>query len=232
MIEKDLSELWKHFFKYPRKNYNPYILKMVDYPEYLIFDKEEINKKKGDWKTHFKNENPIYLEIGSGSGGFTNDMSERHKDRNYIALELRFKRLVMSADKAEKRNAKNIMFMRRRAEEVLDFIGDNELEGVYINFPDPWDDKVKNRVIQPRLFKTFDKLLKKDGKVFIKTDHDGYYNDALEFMKDLEGYTIVFHTADLHNSEKAVDNIKTEFEQLFLCKFNKNINYIEIQKTK
>ena len=30
----------------------------------------------------------------------------------------------------------------------------------------------------------------------------------------------------LFDSEKVVDNIKTEFEQLFLCKHNKNINYI------
>ncbi|MGL4687362.1 MAG: tRNA (guanosine(46)-N7)-methyltransferase TrmB, partial [Fusobacteriaceae bacterium] len=33
-------------------------------------------------------------------------------------------------------------------------------------------------------------------------------------------------------TEKAVDNIKTEFEELFLCKHNKNINYIEILKIK
>ena len=31
-------------------------------------------------------------------------------------------------------------------------------------------------------------------------------------------------------SEKAENNIKTEFEQLFLHKHNKNINYTEIKK--
>ena len=43
-------------------------------------------------------------------------------------------------------------------------------------------------------------------------------------------YKIVYNTPDLHNSEKVHDNIETEFEQLFLNKHNKNINYIEIEK--
>lgn len=231
-MEERLKDLWRHFFKSPRKNYNPYIIKMLDYPEYLAFKKEEIDAKKGRWAEHFGNNNPIYLEIGSGSGNFTNGLSERHTDRNYMALELRFKRLVMSADKAQRRDAKNIFFIRRRAEEILEFIGDNELDGIYINFADPWEEKLKNRVIQPKLFNSFDTLLKKGGKVFIKTDHDGYYNDIIEFITEMDGYKVIYHTPDLHNSEKAEDNIQTEFEQLFINRHSKNINYIEIEKTK
>lgn len=229
-MEENLKELWKHFFSYPRKNYNQYILKMLEYPEYIIFDKEKINEKKNNWSKHFENNNPLYLEIGSGSGNFTNGLSERHKDRNYIALELRFKRLVASAHKARRRDAKNILFIRRMAEDIGEFIGDKELRGVYINFPDPWEEKLKHRVIQPTLFKRLDTMLEKGGKVYIKTDHDGYYEDILDFMKDIKEYQIVYSTPDLHNSEKAIENIKTEFEELFLNKFNKNINYIEIEK--
>lgn len=226
----DLKDIWKHFFKYPRKNYNPYIQKMLEYPEYILYDKEIIDKKKLRWEEHFGNNNPLYLEIGSGSGNFTNGLSERHKDRNYVALELRFKRLVASADKARRRDAKNILFINRKAEEIESFIGPDELDGVYINFPDPWMEKLKHRVIQPSLFKRLDTLMKKGGKVFIKTDHDEYYSDVLDFLKDIPNYKVVYSTSDLHNSEKVVDNIETEFEQLFLNKHKKNINYIEIEK--
>lgn len=231
-MEDKLKDLWRHFFKNPRKNYNPYILKMLEYPEYIAFDKEAINPEKGRWNERFGNNNPLYLEIGSGSGNFTNGLSERHKDRNYIALELKFKRLVMAADKVRRRDAKNVFFIRRRAEEILEFIGEKELDGVYINFADPWEEKLKNRVIQPKLFKSLDILLKKGGMIFIKTDHDGYYYDIMEFVKELDGYEIVYHTPDLHNSDKAAENILTEFEQLFINKHSKNINYIEILKTK
>ncbi|MBP6322462.1 MAG: tRNA (guanosine(46)-N7)-methyltransferase TrmB [Fusobacteriaceae bacterium] len=231
-MEDRLKDLWRHFFKYPRKNYNPYILKMLEYPEYIAFDKEVINAEKGKWNERFGNDNPLYLEIGSGSGNFTNGLSERHKDRNYIALELKFKRLVLAADKVRRRDAKNVFFIRRRAEEILEFIGEQELEGVYINFADPWEEKLKNRVIQPKLFKSLDILLKKGGMIFIKTDHDGYYYDIMEFVKELDGYEVVYHTSDLHSSDKAGENILTEFEQLFINKHSKNINYIEILKTK
>ena len=51
-----------------------------------------------------------------------------------------------------------------------------------------------------------------------------------ENKKELEKYRVVYHTDDLHNSEKAQDNIKTEFEQMFLSKHNMNIKYIEVEK--
>ena len=125
---------------------------------------------------------------------------------------------------------KNLLFLRRRGEEIVNFIGDEEIEGVYINFPDPWEGNEKNRILQPKLFELFDKIMKKGGVLYFKTDHDGYYNDVLEFSKELENYEVIYHTDDLHNSPKAIDNIKTEFENLFINKHNKNINYIEIKK--
>lgn len=87
-------------------------------------------------------------------------------------------------------------------------------------------------MVQESFFKTLDVILKKGGMFFFKTDHDKYYQDVIELVESLDGYRVVYHTPDLHSSEKAVDNIKTEFEQLFLCKHNKNINYIEIEKIK
>lgn len=230
---KDLKEeLWSHFFKNPRKNYNPYMYKLLEYPEYIIYDKKIMESYKNKWKEFFKNDNPIYLEIGSGSGNFAQGMAMRYRERNHIGLELRFKRLVLSANKVKRDNSTNALFLRRRSEEILDFIGENEISGIYVNFPDPWEENEKNRVVQEDFFKALDVILKKDGMFFFKTDHDKYYSDILELVENLENYEVVFHTDDLHKSEKAIDNIKTEFEQLFLCKHNKNINYIEIKKIK
>ena len=226
------DDLWRHFFRNPRKYYNPYILRLLDYPEYIIFDKEIMDSYKGKWKEFFKNDNPVYLEIGSGSGNFAQGMAMRYPERNHIGLELRFKRLVLSATKVKRDNSKNVLFLRRRGEEVLSLIAENEIEGVYVNFPDPWEENEKNRVVQESFFKILDVVLKKGGKFFFKTDHDKYYQDVIDLVNSIDGYEVIYHTPDLHNSEKAVDNIKTEFEQLFLCKHNKNINYIEIEKTK
>ena len=132
--------------------------------------------------------------------------------------------------KSKKRNLHNILFVRKRGETILDFLGKNEISGVYINFPDPWEGEEKKRVISEDLFKKLDVVLKSKGKLFFKTDHEQYYRDVLELVENLENYEVIFHTDDLHNSEKAQQNIKTEFEQMFLSKHNMNIKYIEIQR--
>lgn len=232
MENRNMDELWKHFFKNPRKNYNIYMFKLMDYPDYIIYDKQIMDSYKGKWTKYFQNDNPICLEIGSGSGTFAKEIANRNKNKNYIALELRFKRLCMSAKKCKDLNLKNIVFFRRLAEEIENFIDENEISEIYINFPDPWENEEKNRIIQKKFFNTLDKILKVNGILFFKTDHDGYYNDVINLINELDNYKIIYKTDDLHNSDKIENNIKTEFESLFIHKHNKNINYIEIQKIK
>ncbi|WP_314712938.1 tRNA (guanosine(46)-N7)-methyltransferase TrmB [Leptotrichia wadei] len=226
------KEIWKYFFEKPKKNYNKYMYEMLEFPEHLMYNNESVDEYRGKWNEFFGNKNDIYLEIGCGSGNFTVQNAEKFKDRNYIALELRFKRLVLGAKKSKKRNLDNILFVRKRAETILDFLGKDEISGVYINFPDPWEGEEKKRVISNALFSKLDIILRTNGKLFFKTDHDQYYEDVLELVKKLDNYEIIYHTNDLHNSEKASENIKTEFEQMFLSKHNMNIKYIEIEKIK
>lgn len=230
MTETRIKEYWEHFFEKPKKHYNPYMERLKEYPEYIMYDADIMNSYKGRWKEYFKNDNPIYIEIGSGSGNFAIGMCQKYPERNHVAMELRFKRLHSSARKSKNYGLTNVLFLRRFGEEIPEFMGENEIEGMYINFPDPWEGNEKNRIIQGALFETLDKVMKVGGKLFFKTDHDQYYLDVLELMKDIKNYEVVYHTSDLHKSEKAVDNVLTEFEQLFLNKFKKNINYIEIQK--
>lgn len=229
-INKDdkKQDLWKHFFHSAKSNYNKYMYQLLDYPEYIIYDSEEMKKNINEWGTYFKNNNPIAIEIGTGSGNFMKELAIRNPNKNFIGLELRFKRLCLAADKCKKNNLKNVVLLRKRGEELEEFLGLNEIEEMYINFPDPWEGNEKNRIIQEKLFKTLEKLMKVGGKLFFKTDHDIYYQDVLELVEKLDKFEIIYHTDDLHASERAENNIKTEFEQLFLNKYKKNINYIEI----
>ena len=226
------KEIWKYFFEKPKKNYNKYMCEMLEFPEYLMYNNESVDSYRGKWSEFFQNDNNIYLEIGCGSGNFTVKNAQKFKDRNYIALELRFKRLVLAAKKSKKRNLNNIIFIRKRAETILDFIGKNEITGVYVNFPDPWEGEERKRVVSEDLFSRLDIILKTGGKLFFKTDHEQYYEDVLELVNSIDNYKVIYRTRDLHNSEKAEENIRTEFEEMFLSKHNMNIKYIEIEKVK
>lgn len=224
------KELWEYFFDKPKKHYNKYMFEMPNYPNHLIYNNEYIINSKDNWSKIFGNDNPIHLEIGSGSANFTNNMALRNKEINFLGVELRFKRLIQAARKAEKLGLMNLKFLKKRVDSLQEFIGKNELSGVYINFPDPWEEEEHKRIFGEKLIDDLNVVLKKGSKIYFKTDHLQYYLDILELINNTEGYKVIYYTDDLHNSEKSQNNIKTEFENLFLSKHNMNIKYIEIIK--
>ena len=224
------KELWQYFFNKPKRHYNKYMFEITNYPKYIMYDEEKIDSYKNKWNEFFNNNNDIYLEIGCGSGNFTVKNAEKFTDRNFIGLELRLKRLVLGAQKSEKRDLKNIVFLRKRGEKILEFLSENEISGIYINFPDPWEGEESKRLISVELFEKLDKCLKSGGKFFFKTDHLDYYKYVLEISKQLDNYKLLFNTENLYSTEKINDNIQTEFEQMFLSKHKMNIKYIEFEK--
>ena len=225
------KELWQYFFNKPKKNYNKYMFEMPNYPNHLIYDSEIILSTKGNWsKNLFKNTNDLYLEIGSGSANFTSTLANLNPNNNYLGVEIRFKRLIQAAKKAEKLSLKNLVFLKKMVNRLTEFIGENELSGLYINFPDPWEGEEHKRILSEKLLEDLDIVLKKDGKIFFKTDHLNYYLDTLELIKNSNNYDIVYNTDDLYSTNLVEHNIKTEFEHLFLSKHNMNIKYIEIIK--
>lgn len=231
MISYKGKELWTYFFNRQKNHYNKYMFEMVNYEEHLIFAENEIKELKGKWsKSSFSNENPLFLEIGSGSGNFLIQLAENKKDCNFIGDELRLKRLVYAARKTKKLDLKNIKFIRIDANKIEDFIDTNELSGVYINFPDPWEKNPKKRILSCDLLNKLYPLLKKDGKIYFKTDHLDYYNFVLGLINSRTDYMILANTDDLYSTEYVENNIKTEFEHLFINKLKISIKYIEIVK--
>ena len=225
------KELWQYFFNKPKKNYNKYMFEMPNYPNHLIYNSEIILSTKGNWsKNLFKNTNDLYLEIGSGSANFTSTLANLNPNNNYLGVEIRFKRLIQAAKKAEKLSLKNLVFLKKMVNRLTEFIGENELSGLYINFPDPWEGEEHKRILSEKLLEDLDIVLKKNGKIFFKTDHLNYYLDTLELIKNSNNYDIVYNTDDLYSTNLVEHNIKTEFEHLFLSKHNMNIKYIEIIK--
>ena len=225
------KELWQYFFDKPKKHYNKYMFEMPNYPNHLIYDSEIILSTKGKWsKNLFKNNNDLYLEIGSGSANFTSTLANLNPGNNYLGVEIRFKRLIQAARKAERLNLKNLVFLKKMVNRLTEFIGENELSGLYINFPDPWEGEEHKRILSEKLLEDLDIVLKKNGKIFFKTDHLNYYLDTLDLIKNSNKYDIVYNTDDLYSTDLVENNIKTEFEHLFLSKHNMNIKYIEIIK--
>jgi len=230
MIEYKGKELWTYFFNKPKNHYNQYMFEMINYESFLYFDEEEILSFKKNWSKVFNNTNPIFLEIGSGSGNFLIELASKNPLCNYIGDELRLKRLVYASRKAKNHSLNNVKFIRIDANKLDKFLDDGELSGVYINFPDPWENEEHKRILSNDLLEKLYPILKENGKIFFKTDHTDYYNSVLKLISKNEKYKLVFNTDDLHSTELRHDNIKTEFEHLFINKIKTTIKYIEIIK--
>lgn len=227
------KELWEYFFNKPKKHYNKYMFEFPNYEEYLLYDDEYILTLKSKWcEKLFKNNKKLFVEIGSGSANFTYNMAKRFPENNYLGLEIRLKRLIQAARKVKKCKLENIKFVKKRVQSLKELFSKNEIDGLFINFPDPWENEEHKRIFSKNLLNDLDEILKINSYIYFKTDHMQYYLDILELIENNNNYEIIYKTDDLYNSDKSKDNIKTEFEHLFTSKLKVNIKYIEIKKIK
>lgn len=219
--------LWKHFFKNELRYYNPYILEMFNYSN-LLFEENELLKLKGKWHNFFENNNDISIEIGSGSGNFLNKLARNNENINYIGFEIRFKRLVVSAKKAD--NLNNLCFVRYESLDLQKIFDKGEVTNFYMNFPEPWDNETHKRLFSSKLLENLKVILKENGKIYFKSDHLDYYYQVLNLLENDNSFKVIFKTEDLYSTEKLKDNIETEFESLFIHKLKTSIKYIEAIK--
>jgi tRNA (guanine-N7-)-methyltransferase len=211
---------------------NPYMARVYDYPELLIphptpqifqhlWDSKKENILAASGKVH--------LEIGCGSGRYLIEWALANPQDIFIGVELRYKRLVLAAKKMEHQNTHNILLMRERGEFLHEYMPNNSMDCMHINFPDPWSKKSrrKNRILSAEFLSVMLPLFRSNGELLFKTDHLEYFETVTEILQQLKTYKIVEHTSDLHNSEYNENNILTEFEMLFKSKGNPPIGYLK-----
>ena len=205
--------------------------RVFDYPELLIphptpqiFQQLWDSKKENILAASGK----VHLEIGCGSGRYLIEWAQANPQDIFIGVELRYKRLVLAAKKMEHQNTHNILLMRERGEFLHEYMPNNSMDCMHINFPDPWSKKSrrKNRILSAEFLSVMLPLFRSNGELLFKTDHLEYFETVTDIIQNFENYKIVEHTSDLHNSEYNENNILTEFEMLFKSKGNPPIGYL------
>lgn len=170
------------------------------------------NKYKGKWNDFFGNHNPIYLELGTGRGEFIIQMAKKYPEYNFIGLELNESQIATAAKRLERENIKNLKLIKDDARNITNIFG-KEIDTIYLTFSEPWPKKrdEKNRFTHESYLKLYDRIFKKDKHIILKTDNKGLFAYSLE---TLSNYWYVFDTVslDLHNDERNISNIMTDFE--------------------
>ena len=127
----------------------------------------------------------------------------------------------------------NVRFIVGEANDVVTRMPDNSLAGIIANFSDPWARKCnyeKRRLTHPAYLENYKRVLKHDGLFSFKTDNEDLFDYTVEMLPSC-GFEIVFLTRDLHASERAANNIITEYERNFMEK-GVNIKMLEARPVK
>lgn len=204
---------------------------MKNFPNVLQPSFEEVFQKdyflKGKWHTEiFKNNNPIILELGCGKGEYTIELAKRFPQKNFIGIDIKGARMWRGAKTALECNLKNVIFLRTRIDFINSIFNSNEVDEIWLTFPDPQPKKVRKRLTSSRFLNMYQKFLKNPAIIHLKTDNDLLFQYTCDLVKfnDLKVIEVIDNIYEKdYNNELLY--IQTFYEKQFL-KENKKIHYI------
>ena len=141
------------------------------------------NEMKGKWSTYFGNKNPITLELGCGSGEYTIGLASKDIDCNYIGVDIKGERVGNGARLAASSNLGNVAFLRAQIQLLEAFFDKGEVSNIWITFPDPQPNSVKQRLTAPRFLAIYANILQSGGSIRLKTDSQLLFDYTKELIE-------------------------------------------------
>ncbi|RLC54238.1 MAG: tRNA (guanosine(46)-N7)-methyltransferase TrmB [Candidatus Cloacimonadota bacterium] len=183
--------------------------------KFELFEVKPNPEQKLDFVKIFGNNNPVHLEIGSGRGEFLISKAMQNPDINYLAIELKEKRIKTILRQLDEEIHKNVKLIRLFVDEaVIGIIPQASLSMIYIIHPDPWPKKKHNRrrLIQQRFIDVLWQLLASNGKVFLSTDHSDYAAWIVDHFNRRNDFISIHEKGFSRTAPE--DHIETHFEKM------------------
>ena len=213
--------------------------------EYCMKDPE---KYRGRWHEVFEKNQPLFIEIGMGKGHFLMDMAQTHPEHNFIGIEMYDSVLFRAIQKAEMRQRIregedpervhglsasvqerpgmpadcNFRFLRMDARRLTEVFSENEVDGIFLNFSDPWpkDRHAGRRLTSVNFLRLYEKIMTSRARLEFKPDNRPLFEFSLEEIRG-SGWNLLQYTFDLHQDPLMNQgNIMTEYEKKFSAKGN------------
>lgn len=243
---QDIQGKWASFFEALSKDASP-----IEIASLAITESTTLSNKAAS-SNPVATANHLTLELACGRGEYAVGLGRMFPEQQFIGIDLKGNRIWKGASIANKEGLKNIAFVRTQIELTPNYFAKNEVDEIWITFPDPqlrWS-KAKKRLTHPKFLRLYQQFLKNgDGKniggngidksnaasgissspgiVHLKTDSPLLYNFTLKVI-ELYGLNLVYKTDNLY-AEATIDPrclIKTYYEGLDIAQSNK-IHYIQ-----
>ena len=183
---------------------------------------------KGRWNEFFKNKNWIVLELACGKGEYAVGLGNLYLHKNFIGIDLKGNRIWVGAKKALENGLSNVAFLRTQIDQVDEYFAKDEVDEIWITFPDPQvrKSKAKKRLTHPKFLRLYQQFLKPGGYIHLKTDSPDLYHFT---KKVIEKYGCTLHVdhKDLYSQPNIREDlkIKTHYESLDIAA-SERIHYL------
>lgn len=148
-----------------------------------------------DHADFFGNAQPVNIEYCSGNGAWIASKARDNPQSNWVAIERKFSRVRKVWAKIKKLQLNNlIVIFGEGFETTRQFIPEDSISSIYINFPDPWPKHrhTKNRIIQTPFVNEMYRILKNDGPMTFVTDDSGCSEWLIRTMHCCPGFVSAY----------------------------------------
>lgn len=188
-------------------------------------------KMKGNWaKDHFKNDNPIVLELACGRGEYTNALAEAYPEKNFIGVDIKGARIWKGAKIALAQKLDNVCYLRTRIEFIENFFESGEVDEIWITFPDPFlkEGSENRRLTAPPFLDRYRGIIKDNGTLHLKTDDDTLYEYSVEVGETYPHIQTEYKNDDIYAGPLLFEELdyKTYYENQHLAN-ERTIKYIQ-----
>ena len=165
---------------------------------------------RGEWRNRFfHNDHPLLLELGCGHGDYTVGLARVYPDTNDIGVDIKGARMWQGAKQATLEGLTNVAFLRTNIEMLPNFFAEDEVDGLWITFPDPQMKKATKRLTSTYFMQRYRQLLRNNATIHLKTDSPFLYTYTREMIR-LNNLPLLCDTADLYGKQSEISSQQSE----------------------
>ena len=192
---------------------------VLEYPEGM----------KGKWNEFFNNNHSITLELACGKGEYAVGLGQLHPGRNFIGIDEKGNRIWVGAKRAQQLRLANVAFLRIQIDRINEYFAPNEIEEIWITFPDPQlrTGKAKKRLTHPKFLRFYKQFLSANGSIHLKTDSPHLYRFT-KLIIEKYNCDLITDIDNIYSTPEANDElkIKTHYESLDIAGSNR-VHYLK-----